>query len=310
VDERGPARHAGIEPSDVITNFDGQDIKVLGDLPTVVRITPVGKPVGVIIIRHGNEEQLTLTVGDNSNWFDRYVDAHGGCAFFLTPRDFNSLWQEDNALGALNLASRSLEHGQYNIYLFGKPLAEWSDNEVTNALRTVDKCAPNLASRFEQQLGEIIGAARRAQAERQASKLRKQTDLNNNAADEAKGYRHISVDDFLLDGKVLTDKEAKIAINGVYLREGNLDYVFTSRRAAVMDRDGQAQPNVPILTDGATREFRQQQLNCLSNPGCASFGREVTVLGHASICKLTNAFGVERDTPCVDVEDGRFAPDL
>jgi hypothetical protein len=62
---------------------------------------------------------------------------------------------------------------------------------------------------------------------------------------------------------------------------------------------------VPLLTDDASREFRQYLLKCQSNPVSAQGGCSVTVLGHVTICKLSNAFGATREPPCVDVEEGR-----
>ena len=48
VDDKGPAKPAGIEPGDVIVKFDGKDIKEMRDLPKIVGDTPVGKDVPVI----------------------------------------------------------------------------------------------------------------------------------------------------------------------------------------------------------------------------------------------------------------------
>ena len=45
VDDKGPAKPAGIEPGDVIVKFDGKDIKEMRDLPRIVADTPVGKDV-------------------------------------------------------------------------------------------------------------------------------------------------------------------------------------------------------------------------------------------------------------------------
>jgi serine protease Do len=63
VDEKGPARPAGIEAGDVIVKFDGQDVKEMKDLPRIVADTPVGKDVDVTIVRKGHEENHTVTLG-------------------------------------------------------------------------------------------------------------------------------------------------------------------------------------------------------------------------------------------------------
>ena len=63
VDEKGPAKPAGIEPGDVIVRFDGKEIKQMRDLPRAVAETPAGKQVTVLIIRKGKEETKTVTIG-------------------------------------------------------------------------------------------------------------------------------------------------------------------------------------------------------------------------------------------------------
>jgi serine protease Do len=63
VDEKGPAKPAGIEAGDVIVKFDGKDIHEMRDLPRVVADTPVGKDVPVVLIRKGKEETKTVKLG-------------------------------------------------------------------------------------------------------------------------------------------------------------------------------------------------------------------------------------------------------
>ncbi len=63
VDDKGPAKPAGIEPGDVIVKFDGKDIKEPKDLSRVVADTAVGKEVDVVVIRKGEEQNLKVTLG-------------------------------------------------------------------------------------------------------------------------------------------------------------------------------------------------------------------------------------------------------
>lgn len=63
VDDKGPAKPAGIEPGDVVVKFDGKDIKEMKDLPRAVADSPVGKAVDVVIIRKGKEETRKVTLG-------------------------------------------------------------------------------------------------------------------------------------------------------------------------------------------------------------------------------------------------------
>ena len=63
IDDKGPAKPAGIEAGDVIIKFDGKDIKEMRDLPRIVADTPVNKDVEVIVVRKGKEEKKTVKLG-------------------------------------------------------------------------------------------------------------------------------------------------------------------------------------------------------------------------------------------------------
>ncbi|HXL12845.1 MAG TPA: Do family serine endopeptidase [Bradyrhizobium sp.] len=63
VEDKGPAKPAGIEPGDVVVKFDGKDIKEPKDLSRIVADTAVGKEVDVVIIRKGAEETRKVVLG-------------------------------------------------------------------------------------------------------------------------------------------------------------------------------------------------------------------------------------------------------
>ena len=63
IDDKGPAKPAGLQSGDVILRFDGQDVRNSTDLPRIVAATPVGKEVDVSIMRGGKEQNLKVTLG-------------------------------------------------------------------------------------------------------------------------------------------------------------------------------------------------------------------------------------------------------
>ncbi|MBV8848520.1 MAG: Do family serine endopeptidase [Methylobacteriaceae bacterium] len=63
VDDKGPAKPAGLKTGDVITKFDSRDVKESRDLPKLVASTPVGKDVPVTVIRDGKEVTLNVKLG-------------------------------------------------------------------------------------------------------------------------------------------------------------------------------------------------------------------------------------------------------
>jgi serine protease Do len=63
IDDKGPAKPAGLEVGDVILKFDGKDVKESRDLPRIVAATPVGKDVPVTIMRKGKEMTRTVKLG-------------------------------------------------------------------------------------------------------------------------------------------------------------------------------------------------------------------------------------------------------
>ena len=63
VTEGGPAAAAGIEPGDVVVEFDGSDVPMMRDLPRIVADTAVGKAVDVVVLRKGKRVTVAVELG-------------------------------------------------------------------------------------------------------------------------------------------------------------------------------------------------------------------------------------------------------
>ncbi|HVA41361.1 MAG TPA: hypothetical protein VNF49_11900 [Candidatus Binataceae bacterium] len=122
------------------------------------------------------------------------------------------------------------------------------------------------------------------------------------ALDEQNGYHQMSVEDFVLDGKTLAASESKVAVKGIYMREGESELLLPSIEAAYALMQGQ-QPGqyIGLLTDDAARNIRKYFLDCDSNSHPS--GCQITILGHATMCERKTLLG-STALPCIAVEDG------
>jgi serine protease Do len=64
VTPEGPAAEAGIEPGDVVVQFDGREVEEMRELPRIVAETRVGKEVNLQVWRSGEIETLQVTLGE------------------------------------------------------------------------------------------------------------------------------------------------------------------------------------------------------------------------------------------------------
>ncbi len=57
-----PAAKAGLKSGDIITKFNGKEIKRSGELPILVGMAPIDKPATLTVLRDGKEHEMTVTI--------------------------------------------------------------------------------------------------------------------------------------------------------------------------------------------------------------------------------------------------------
>jgi serine protease Do len=62
----GPAREGGIETGDVIVRFDGKTVKNTAHLKNMVARTEPGREVDVVVMRKGEEKEVTVKLGERA----------------------------------------------------------------------------------------------------------------------------------------------------------------------------------------------------------------------------------------------------
>ncbi len=166
-------------------------------------------------------------------------------------------------------------------------------------------------ARLQKEAADVQVAKQYADA--QAAKQAAAADRRQQVIDEATrmeregGYELTTVNDFKLDGKTLAETGAKVAIHGVYVKRGNIEFLFPSLMSSLIAREtGSDDTAVPIITENASRSTRQYILNCQNNYYATQAGCGLNITGHASICTLTSLVGTT-DEPCVIVEHSWFA---
>ena len=104
------------------------------------------------------------------------------------------------------------------------------------------------------------------------------------------GYKLIKIEDFELDADQYLKEHTKIALVGAYFRNGNGEESLSMK--------------VPIITKGATREFRKLILQ--TPVQIPIFGIQLAILGDVEGCQVTNRTGsvIDENAPCLVVDTG------
>ncbi len=117
VGKNSPAAKAGIEPGDIIIEYDGQRIEKSSDLPPLVGMTPVGKQVKVVVLRKGKRKTLTVKIAAKSGTAEAAASAEQPAA----ASDFGAVVEP---LSEKEKAALHLRYGVKVVQVTGGPAAK------------------------------------------------------------------------------------------------------------------------------------------------------------------------------------------
>jgi S1-C subfamily serine protease len=125
VEPDGPAAKAGLKENDVITQYDGQVVEGTVQFRRLVRETPTGRTVALVISRNGVTQNVSVELGERSAFFEKRLkgkmrDFDNAFAFSMPSQDFTvAIPPVDSRTPALGINAEDLS-GQLGSY-FGAP---------------------------------------------------------------------------------------------------------------------------------------------------------------------------------------------
>jgi S1-C subfamily serine protease len=125
VEPDGPAAKAGLKENDVITQYDGQVVEGTVQFRRLVRETPTGRTVALVISRNGATQNVSVELGERSAFFEKRMngkmrDFDNAFAFSMPNQDFTlAMPPVDARMPSLGIIAEDLS-GQLGAY-FGAP---------------------------------------------------------------------------------------------------------------------------------------------------------------------------------------------
>jgi serine protease Do len=125
VEPDGPAAKAGLKENDVITQYDGQVVEGTVQFRRLVRETPTGRTVALLISRNGATQNVAVELGERSAFFEKRMkgkmrDFDNAFSFAMPNQDFTlAIPPVDSRMPSLGINAEDLS-GQLGSY-FGAP---------------------------------------------------------------------------------------------------------------------------------------------------------------------------------------------
>ncbi len=107
-----PAAAAGFQAGDVILEFNGNPVEESSDLPPLVGRTSIGSEADVLIMREGDRQTLTVTVGALSDFDDNnQTEGPGQTSLSVNLRELTSSERKEMGLGERGLLVEEVGQG-------------------------------------------------------------------------------------------------------------------------------------------------------------------------------------------------------
>lgn len=164
-------------------------------------------------------------------------------------------------------------------------------------------------SALAKQKAEQAAAAQAAEAERQRAVDRYRSDVAARMReDEKRGFKATSLENFKLYGQDLAHHDAKVAVQGVYVKTTRGEFLMPSSLAtSQVDVKRTPDEGVNLLSHSASKAAKRAFAQCQKDAVKSKLGCPMTILGEAVLCDRTTIFGMAQ-APCIAVDDSWYIP--
>jgi len=172
---------------------------------------------------------------------------------------------------------------------------------------TASDCTQVQTALVEQQKAQQAAAAAAAAAERQKAVEKYRADVAAQMReDESRGFKSTSIENFKLNGQDLAHHDAKVAVQGVYVKTSRGEFLMPSSLAtSQVDVTRTPDEGVNLISRSASRSAKRAFAQCQKDSVKSKLGCPMTILGEAVLCDRTTIFGMAQ-APCIAVDDSWY----